>query len=113
MTSEYTGALRMGQDLGYLGGTVIKVIGLCQHFQKKPRHDLVTAKLAVITKAAENWKAQRQPKLAPCPSNSVIRCQALNLQLVRLAILAKALKRRDSRWLKILFPQISNPQAPR
>jgi hypothetical protein len=24
----------MGQDLGYLGGTVIKVIGLCQHFQK-------------------------------------------------------------------------------
>ena len=45
MTSEYTGALRMGQDLGYLGGTVIKVIGLCQHFQKKPRHGLVTAGL--------------------------------------------------------------------
>ena len=43
MTSEYTGALRMGQDLGYLGGTVIKVIGLSQHFQKKPRHGLVTA----------------------------------------------------------------------
>ena len=86
---------------------------LCQHFQKKPRHSLVTAKLSVVTNAAENWKVQRQPKLAPCPSNSVITYQALNLQLVRLAILAKALKRRDSRWLKILFPQISNSQARR
>ena len=72
MTSEYTGALSMGQDLGYLGGTVIKVIGLCQHFQKKPRHGLVTAWLSVVTKAAGNWKAW-QPKLAPWPSNSVTR----------------------------------------
>ena len=73
MTSEYTGALRMGQDLGCLGETVIKVIGLCQHFQKKPRHDLVTARFSFVIKAAGNWKAMQQPKLAPWPSNSVTR----------------------------------------
>jgi hypothetical protein len=56
----------MGQDLGCLGETVIKVIGLCQHFQKKPRHGLVTARLSVESQS--RWELEGDAATKACAS---------------------------------------------